>query len=75
MPPQPLPRELTWGLAPQGVRGGLVENQEKPKNPKNRRTPILMKIHKLKQESKSTSTSLNVYLLWIYGLHYKKNID
>lgn len=51
-----------------------MENQEKPKNQKNRKTPILMKTHKLKQESKSIPTSLNVYLLWIYGLHYKKTL-
>jgi len=33
-----------------------------------------MKIHRLKQESKRTSTSLDVYLMQIYGLHYKKTL-
>ena len=33
-----------------------------------------MRIHRLKQESKRTSTSLDVYLMQIYGLHYKKTL-
>lgn len=46
----------------------------KPGKTKKKETPILMKTHKLKQKSKSIPTSLNVYLLWIYGLHYKKTL-